>query len=39
MANNKNSNKKGFGIKIMAIVLAALMLSGAVATLISLLLL
>ena len=32
-------NKKGLGVKIMAITLAALMLSGAVATLISLLLL
>jgi len=32
-------NKKGLGVKVMAIVLAALMLSGAVATLISLLLL
>lgn len=38
MSSNKN-NKKGLGVKIMAIVLAALMLSGAVATLISLLLL
>ena len=34
-----NGNKKGLGVKIMAIALAALMLSGAVATLISLLLL